>query len=111
MQQVLVTGFIAGQCILQLLDQGYRVRTTVRSPGRVQSARVALEGAGMTAGDRLAPDQHRDPLGELAETPCDRGLDKLDQRLPKRGDSQLMRDSRCGMGGWPPTAGPTRPVR
>ena len=33
-QRVLVTGgsgFIAGHCILQLLEQGYLVRTTVRS--------------------------------------------------------------------------------
>ena len=33
-ERVLVTGgsgFIAGHCILQLLEQGYLVRTTVRS--------------------------------------------------------------------------------
>ncbi|GAB1820068.1 SDR family oxidoreductase [Herbidospora sp. RD11066] len=39
-QRVLVTGgsgFIAGHCILRLLDQGYLVRTTVRSPTRTSS--------------------------------------------------------------------------
>jgi nucleoside-diphosphate-sugar epimerase len=53
---VLVTGgsgFIAGHCILQLLDQGYRVRTTVRSLAREGSVRDVLARAGMTRGDAL----------------------------------------------------------
>ena len=53
---VLVTGgsgFIAGHCILQLLEQGYRVRTTVRSLAREQSARAVLTDAGMVNGDDL----------------------------------------------------------
>ena len=44
-QLVLVTGgsgFIAGHCILQLLEQGFEVRTTVRSLDREQSARAIL---------------------------------------------------------------------
>jgi nucleoside-diphosphate-sugar epimerase len=55
-QRVLVTGgsgFIAGHCILQLLDQGAEVRTTVRSLGKEAQVRAVLEGAGMTRGDRL----------------------------------------------------------
>jgi nucleoside-diphosphate-sugar epimerase len=55
--RVLVTGgsgFIAGHCILQLLDEGYEVRTTVRSLGREPAVREVLEGAGMTRGDALS---------------------------------------------------------
>ncbi|HEY5822649.1 MAG TPA: aldehyde reductase [Propionibacteriaceae bacterium] len=54
--QVLVTGgsgFIAGHCILQLLEQGYQVRTTVRSLTREMDVRAVLEGAGVVAGDAL----------------------------------------------------------
>ncbi|GAA3206105.1 SDR family oxidoreductase [Dactylosporangium siamense] len=56
-QRVLVTGgsgFIAGHCILQLLDAGYLVRTTVRSPAREGEVRAVLEGAGMVRGDALS---------------------------------------------------------
>jgi len=55
--QVLVTGgsgFIGGHCILQLLDQGYLVRTTVRSLGRESEVRAVLGGAGMVNGDALS---------------------------------------------------------
>jgi nucleoside-diphosphate-sugar epimerase len=55
-QRVLVTGgsgFIAGHCILQLLEQGYEVRTTVRSTAREASVRSALADAGMTGGEAL----------------------------------------------------------
>ena len=53
-QRVLVTGgsgFIAGHCILQLLEQGYLVRTTVRSLDREPEVRAVLGDAGMTSGD------------------------------------------------------------
>jgi nucleoside-diphosphate-sugar epimerase len=56
-QTVLVTGgsgFIAGHCILQLLEQGYRVRTTVRSLSREASVRSILSDAGMTHGEHLS---------------------------------------------------------
>ena len=49
-ERVLVTGgsgFIAGHCILQLLEQGYVVRTTVRSPKRESAVRAVLTDAGM----------------------------------------------------------------
>jgi len=55
-RDVLVTGgsgFIAGHVILQLLDAGHRVRTTVRSPDREEQVRAQLTEAGMSAGDRL----------------------------------------------------------
>ncbi|MFJ5776230.1 SDR family oxidoreductase [Streptomyces sp. NPDC093094] len=55
-ERVLVTGgsgFIAGHCILRLLEEGYHVRTTVRSLQREPAVRAALTDAGMTQGDRL----------------------------------------------------------
>lgn len=49
------TGFIAQHCILALLDRGYRVRTTLRSPGREAEARRHLEVGGAGAAlDRLS---------------------------------------------------------
>jgi nucleoside-diphosphate-sugar epimerase len=56
-QHVLVTGgsgFIGGHCILQLLEQGYRVRTTVRSLSREAAVRGVLAEAGMVRGDALS---------------------------------------------------------
>jgi dihydroflavonol-4-reductase len=43
------TGFIATQCIVQLLDAGYRVRATLRSPGRADEVRALVEAAGADA--------------------------------------------------------------
>ena len=53
---VLVTGgsgFIAVHCILQLLNAGYTVRTTVRSLDRETEVRDMLRVGGVEAGDRL----------------------------------------------------------
>lgn len=55
-QHVLVTGgsgFIAGHCILQLLEQGYSVRTTIRSPGKESDVRAALADVGILDSGRL----------------------------------------------------------
>ena len=54
---VLVTGgsgFIGAHCILQLLDAGYRVRTTVRSLKREPDVRAMLNIGGADPGDRLS---------------------------------------------------------
>lgn len=57
--RVLVTGasgFIALHCILQLLEQGYRVRGTLRSPARAASLRAILArhlDAGVDLDERL----------------------------------------------------------
>ena len=53
---VLVTGgsgFLAGHCILALLQAGHEVRTTLRSPAREAGLRAALSGAGCDPQGRL----------------------------------------------------------
>jgi nucleoside-diphosphate-sugar epimerase len=53
---VLVTGgsgFIAAHCILQLLNAGYRVRTTVRSLNRESDVRAMVKAGGAEPGDAL----------------------------------------------------------
>ncbi|MEH6413993.1 SDR family oxidoreductase [Pseudomonas sp. CGJS7] len=54
---VLVTGgsgFVAGHCIVQLLNAGYRVRTSVRDLRREAGVRATLARAGVDAGERLS---------------------------------------------------------
>lgn len=56
-ETVLVTGgsgFIGVHCILQLLEAGYRVQTTVRSLGREADVRRMLKNGGREAGDTLS---------------------------------------------------------
>lgn len=48
------TGFIAQHCILALLREGYRVRTTVRSLAREAEVRSNLKTGGAEPGDRLS---------------------------------------------------------
>ena len=48
------TGFIASHCILQLLNAGYRVRTTLRSLTREGDVHAMLKQGGVEAGDRLS---------------------------------------------------------
>ena len=53
---VLVTGgsgFIAMHCIVKLLEQGHRVRASVRSLAREAQVRETLKAAGADAGERL----------------------------------------------------------
>lgn len=53
---VLVTGgsgFIAGHCILRLIEQGHTVRTTVRSLRKEAEVRSVLDDSGMERGDAL----------------------------------------------------------
>jgi dihydroflavonol-4-reductase len=48
------TGFIAQHCILALLREGYRVRTTVRSLAREAEVRGNLKTGGAEPGERLS---------------------------------------------------------
>ena len=56
-ETVLVTGgsgFVGGHCILQLLEAGYRVRTTVRSLTREPEVRAMLEKGGAKSTEGVA---------------------------------------------------------
>jgi dihydroflavonol-4-reductase len=74
---VLVTGgsgFVGAHCVVRLLDEGYRVRTTVRSPAREREVRAMVkagraEAAGQDAADPGAGD------GELSFAVADLGSD------------------------------------
>ena len=67
------TGYLAGWCLVELLRRGYRVRTTIRSPGREAAVRVAV-GAEVDLGDRLTfavADLTADAGWEEAVAGCD----------------------------------------
>ncbi|HEX4056694.1 MAG TPA: aldehyde reductase [Galbitalea sp.] len=56
-ETVLVTGgsgFVGAHCILQLLNAGYTVRTSVRSLSREPAVRATLKNAGAKSVDRLS---------------------------------------------------------
>ncbi|MGE0742357.1 MAG: SDR family oxidoreductase [Hyphomonadaceae bacterium] len=48
------TGFIGAHCIVQLINGGYQVRTTVRSLSREADVRAMVREGGVEAGDRLS---------------------------------------------------------
>jgi nucleoside-diphosphate-sugar epimerase len=66
------TGFIAGWCIVQLLERGYSVRTTVRDASKEQRVRAAVADA-KAATDRLGfatADLNRDEGWDAAVAGC-----------------------------------------
>ncbi len=77
MSTVLVTGgsgFIGSHAILQLLAEGHRVRTTVRSLKREPDVRAMLKAAGAQAEDRLTfieADLEKDAGWTNAAASCD----------------------------------------
>ncbi|MEA4906358.1 MAG: aldehyde reductase [Anaerolineaceae bacterium] len=101
---VLVTGgsgFVGVHCILQLLDAGYRVRTTVRSLQREAEVRAMLKVGGVAAGDRLtfvAADLLSDAGWAEAVAGCDFVLhvaSPFPASAPKQED-ELIRPAREG---------------
>lgn len=101
---VLVTGgsgFLAGHCILSLLQAGYSIRTTMRTPGRQAALRAALAAAGCVAGERLSvlqADLLADDGWREAAVGCDRVLhvaSPLSAAAPRHED-ELIRPAREG---------------
>jgi nucleoside-diphosphate-sugar epimerase len=96
---VLVTGgsgFIGAHCILQLLNAGYRVRTTVRSLNREPEVRAMLKQGGVEAGDRLsfiAADLEKDTGWPEAVAGCDYVLhvaSPFPRSVPKHEDELIV---------------------
>jgi dihydroflavonol-4-reductase len=75
-ETVLVTGgsgFVAGWCIVELLQRGYAVRTTVRSPGKEAAVRAAVAST-VDAQDSLSfvvADLTNDEGWDAAAAGCD----------------------------------------
>ena len=96
---VLVTGgsgFIGAHCILQLLEAGYRVRTTVRSPQREVDVRSMLNTGGSDPGNMLSfavADLTADAGWADAVHGCDYVLhvaSPLPRRIPKHEDELIV---------------------
>jgi nucleoside-diphosphate-sugar epimerase len=96
---VLVTGgsgFIASRTILQLLEAGYRVRTTVRRADREADVRAMLKQGGAEPGDRLSffvADLEKDAGWLLAVAGCDYVLhvaSPFPERIPKHEDELIV---------------------
>jgi nucleoside-diphosphate-sugar epimerase len=96
---VLVTGgsgFIGAHCILQLLDAGYRVRTTVRSLKREPDVRDMLKQGGAEPGGSLAffaADLEKDAGWPEAVAGCDYVLhvaSPLPPTIPKHEDELIV---------------------
>ena len=105
MNTVLVTGgsgFVGSHVILQLLNAGYDVRTTVRSLKREPDVRAMLTNAGVDPNGRLAffpADLERDAGWRDAVTGCDYVIhvaSPIPAAAPKTED-ELIRPARDGV--------------
>jgi nucleoside-diphosphate-sugar epimerase len=99
MSTVLVTGgtgFIGVHCILQLLNTGHHVRTTVRNLGREGEVRAMLKEGGADAGTRLsffAADLEKDAGWKEAVAGCDYVLhvaSPFPPNVPKNEDELIV---------------------
>jgi nucleoside-diphosphate-sugar epimerase len=99
MSTVLVTGgsgFIASHAILQLLSEGYRVRTTVRSLAREADVRAMLKTGGAEPGDQLdfvAADLEKDAGWPEAVAGCEYVLhvaSPFPLKIPKHEDELIV---------------------
>jgi nucleoside-diphosphate-sugar epimerase len=99
MSTILVTGgsgFIGSHCILQLLDEGHRVRTTVRSLKREADVRAMLKEGGAEPGDRLsfiAADLEKDAGWSEAVAGCEYVLhvaSPFPANVPKNEDDLIV---------------------
>ena len=104
MAQVLVTGgsgFIGCHCILRLLADGHKVRTTVRSLARADDVRAMLKAGGAEPGGELtfaAADLMEDTGWAAAAEGCEYVLhvaSPLPVGVPKR-ESDLIEPARAG---------------
>lgn len=99
MATVLVTGgsgFLGSHCILQLLDAGHVVRTTVRDAKREVGVRAMLAQGGVEPGDRLSfavADLEHDAGWAEAVAGCDDVLhvaSPFPESLPKHEDELIV---------------------
>lgn len=99
MSTVLVTGgsgFIGSHCILQLLNAGHAVRTTVRNLAREAEVRTLLKNGGIDAGDRLsffAADLEKDAGWRDAAQGCEYVLhvaSPIPPAVPKHEDDLIV---------------------
>ncbi len=98
-QTVLVTGgsgFVGSRCIIQLLDAGYRVRTTVRSLKREADVRAMLKNGGLKSDAALSfieADLMSDAGWAEAVAGCDYVLhvaSPFPPSIPKREDDLIV---------------------
>lgn len=98
MEQVLVTGgtgFVASHCILQLLQQGYRVKTTIRTPDKQDKVLAMLRTGGITDFQHIqfiVADLTADSNWSLAVADCEYVLhvaSPIFLRVPKDPDEMI----------------------
>ena len=101
------SGYVAGWIIVRLLQQGYHVRTTVRSPSRVDAVRSAVAGQidpqdslSFSVADLLKDDGWKDAVRECdyvihVASPMGQGEPKADLVSPAReGTLRVLRAAR-----------------